>query len=154
MATKMTTKVTTKVTPKTGLGRLTGLGPQAVVEQFFAACHELDFDAALELIADDCVYQNVPFHTARGKERIKRDLGLMFRGMTAFEADMVNIAVNDGVVLTERVDHLSGRLFKASIPLMGAFVVEHDKITQWRDYFDWSSSLGKFSTSVFTRWFD
>jgi limonene-1,2-epoxide hydrolase len=130
------------------------LGPQAVVEQFFAACHDLDFEAALELIDDNCVYQNAPFHTARGKERIRRDLGLMFKRLTAFDADMVNIAVNDGVVLTERVDHLGGRLFTATIPLMGAFVVEHGRITQWCDYFDWSASLGKMSTSVFTRWFD
>ena len=128
-------------------------GPQAVVEQFFAACRELDFERALALIDDDCVYENVPFHTARGKARIERDLGLMARALTSFEVEMVNIAASGGVVLTERVDHLGGRLFKAAIPLMGAFVVEQGRITEWRDYFDWSASMGRMGASVVTKWF-
>lgn len=126
--------------------------PRAVVEAFFTACRVLDFDRALTFIDDDCVYENVPFHTARGKARVGRDLRLMGRALTAFDVDMVNIAADGGVVLTERVDHLSGRFFRASIPLMGAFVVEDGRITQWRDYFDWAAACGRAGTSVFGRW--
>ena len=41
--------------------------PQTVVEQFFQYCCDLDFENAFRLIADDCVYRNMPFHTATGK---------------------------------------------------------------------------------------
>jgi limonene-1,2-epoxide hydrolase len=122
--------------------------PQQVVENFFAACCALDFDGALNLIDDQCVYKNMPFHTARGKARIERDLSLMARGMTSFEVEMVNIAVNGPVVLTERIDTLAGRFFKAELHLMGVLVVKNGKITEWRDYFDWSAMMGKFTGSL------
>ena len=125
-------------------------GPRQVVEQFFAACCALDFDGALALIDDNCVYRNMPFHTARGKARIQRDLTLMAKGMTAFDVEMVNIAVNGNVVLTERVDTLAGRFFRARLPLMGVLVVKNGKITEWRDYFDWSAMMGKITGSFFT----
>lgn len=124
--------------------------PEYVVTQFFDACSAFDFDRALDFIDDNCVYQNVPFHTARGKARIQRDLGGMEKAMTLFEVEMVNIAVNGNVVLTERVDTLGGRFFKVALPLMGALVVEHGKITEWRDYFDWSLMAGKVGKSFLT----
>ena len=127
--------------------------PRAVVQRFLAACSAFDFDAAVAFIDEHCVYQNVPFHTARGRERIRRDLGLMARAMTTFEVDLVNVAVDGDVVLTERIDTLGGRFFRAELPLMGAFVVREGRITQWRDYFDWTSAAGKMGGSVLTRWF-
>lgn len=120
------------------------LAPQTVVELFLEACGEFDFDGALELIAEDCVYQNVPFHTARGKARIKRDLSTMAKALSVFKVEMLHIAVNGDAVLTERVDTLGSRLFSMAIPLMGVFVVKEGKITEWRDYFDWSSMMGRF----------
>lgn len=124
--------------------------PQSVVEKFFSACSNFDFDRAMTFIDDDCVYQNVPFHTARGKERIRRDLGSMEKAMNVFEVEMVNIAVNGNVVLTERVDTLGGRFFNVAIPLMGTLVVENGKITEWRDFFDWSFAMGKVGKSILT----
>lgn len=124
---------------------------QAVVEHFLQACCELDMDAALELIDDNCVYQNVPFHKARGKKNIVKALQGMGKAMDHFGVEMVNIAVNGDVVLTERVDTLGGRFFNVELPIMGVFVVKNGKITEWRDYFDWSLSLGKFVGSVVTK---
>lgn len=125
--------------------------PQAVVEAFFNACSTLDFDAAMEFIDDHCVYKNMPFHTAKGKNRIQRDLSLMAKGMNQFAVDIINIAVNGNVVLTERIDTLGGRFFKIDIPLMGVLVVNNGKITEWRDYFDWSHTMGKLSKSALLR---
>ncbi|MDX1695781.1 MAG: limonene-1,2-epoxide hydrolase family protein [Ketobacteraceae bacterium] len=122
-----------------------------VVERFFTACCALDFDGALELIDERCVYRNVPFHKARGKERIRRDLTLMAKGMTAFDVDMIHLAVSGNTVLTERVDTLTGRFFRAELPLMGVLVVENGKITEWRDYFDWSAMMGKITGSILMR---
>lgn len=122
--------------------------PQAVVEAFIAAFEALDLEKALSLVDEDCVYKNVPFHTARGKQRIARDLGLLARGMNEFRVEMSHIAVNGDVVLTERIDTIGTRLARAAVPLMGTFVVRNGKITEWRDYFDWSQCLGLFARSL------
>ena len=124
---------------------------QTVVEEFFAACSAFDFDAALDMIDDSCIYKNVPFHTAKGKDRVVRDLSSMAKAMNQFDVEMVNIATNGNVVLTERIDTIGGRLFKMDIPLMGVFVVQNGKISEWRDYFDWSSIFGKMAGSLFTK---
>lgn len=125
--------------------------PQAVVERFFQACSDFDFNTALDLIDDECVYQNMPFHKAVGKKRIKRDLfDNMDRAMNLFDVEMINISATDRVVMTERIDTLGGKYFEAALPLMGVLVVEDGKITEWRDYFDWTSSAGKFLGSLIT----
>lgn len=122
--------------------------PQTIVEQFLDACAALDFERGMSFIDEHCVYKNMPFHTARGKARIKRDLTSMQKTMNLFEVEMVNIAANGKTVLTERVDTIAGRFFHVEIPLMGVFVVEDGKITEWRDYFDWTLVLGKMGRSV------
>ena len=127
--------------------------PRKVVEQFFNACKELDFSAAGALLAEDCVYENVPFHTARGKKRVLRDLNMMGKYLTQFDVEMVNIAVNGNVVITERIDTLAGRFFSADIALMGVLVVKDGKISEWRDYFDWSASGGLFMKSALKKLF-
>jgi len=126
------------------------LDPKAVVEHFFAACSAFNFDLALEYVDDNCVYKNVPFHTSKGKDRIRRDLGGMAKAMNVFEVEMVNIAVNGNAVLTERVDTLGGRFFTVEVPLMGVLIVEDGKITEWRDYFDWSLIMGRMGKSLFS----
>jgi limonene-1,2-epoxide hydrolase len=142
----MEVEAETKISKKAQAGNA-----RTVVETFLRACCTLDMDAALELIDDACVYQNVPFHSARGKKAIAKALQGMGKVMNQFDVEMVNIAVNGDVVLTERIDTLGGRFFNVKLPLMGVFVVKNGKITEWRDYFDWSFSLGKFVGSLVTR---
>lgn len=119
-----------------------------MVEDFLAAFEALNVERALALVDDDCVYQNVPFHRARGKKRIARDLGLMIRGLKEFHVDMTHIATNGNVVMTERVDTLGNRFTRASVSIMGVFVVEDGLITEWRDYFDWSQCIGRVAKGL------
>jgi len=60
----------------------------------------------------------------------------MFPDAYAFE--IVNLASEGSVVLTERLDYIQapdGN--KPAIPVMGTFVVDDDgRITRWTDYFD------------------
>jgi limonene-1,2-epoxide hydrolase len=62
----------------------------------------------------------------------------MFPDSYAFE--IVNIAADGQVVLTERVDYIrtpAGAV--AGVPVMGTFVIDDGgKITRWTDYFDLS----------------
>lgn len=124
--------------------------PRAVVERFFELSNALDVEGSLALIAERCVYENVPFHKAEGKARIRRDLTAMTKTVKEFRIETINIAVNDDVVLTERIDTLAGPGFRVALPVMGTFVVRDGKIVAWRDYLDWSYLLGHIVRGVVT----
>ncbi len=123
---------------------------KAVVEAFIEKLEQLDLEAALEMMSEDCVYRNMPFHTANGRQRIERDLSAMMARVTSFDVEMLHIASDGEVVLTERIDTIETSRVSASIELMGVFVVRNGLITEWRDYFDWTSSGGRFVKSAFS----
>ena len=57
----------------------------------------------------------------------------------AYTFEIVNLASEGSVVLTERLDYIQAPdgKSKPAIPVMGAFVVDGDgRITRWTDYFD------------------
>ncbi len=118
----------------------------ALVEEFLAAIEAFDIERALTLMADDVVYQNVPFPADRGKAAVARTLKLFGRVMTGFRVEMKNIAERDGVVLTERVDSLTGRFLDMHIWVCGTFEVRDGRITLWRDYFDLAQATGQLLT--------
>ena len=119
----------------------------AVVEAFFDAFRGLDTDAALALMADDIVYQNVPFPADRGKPAVTRTLQAFGRFVTGFEVELRHIAARDGIVLTERVDILTGPLLFLDLPVCGTFEVRDGRITLWRDYFDLAGAGAKLLVS-------
>ena len=125
-------------------------GARAVVEEFLRRACDLDLDGAAELLAEDCRYENVPFHRAIGRERIVRDLGMFMRPLDAFGVEMQNLAVDGDVVLTERIDTFRVRGHTIAIPLMGTFVVRDGQVTEWRDYFDWSLAGARAVRSAVT----
>lgn len=120
--------------------------PQAVVEAFLHELEAGDHDAALARLADDVVYENVPFPPARGKAATERTLRGFLRLFDRFEVTMHAIAARDGVVLTERTDVLSGKVFYMKIWVCGTFEVRDGKITVWRDRFDLVQSTAQLLT--------
>jgi limonene-1,2-epoxide hydrolase len=110
----------------------------ATVRDFLRAMEDLDVDRVSSLLADDVVYQNVPLPPDRGREPTMRTLQRLGRVFTNIELRVHNIAARDGVVLTERTDVLSGRLFHLELWVCGTFEVRDGRITLWRDYFDWA----------------
>jgi limonene-1,2-epoxide hydrolase len=118
----------------------------AVVESFFEAFHALDLERAFALMDDDVVYQNVPFPPDRGKAAVMRTLRAFGRVMTGFDVTIKNIAARDGVVLTERVDVLTGRFLHLDIWVCGTFELRDGRITLWRDYFDLASATTQLIT--------
>lgn len=118
-----------------------------VVEELFAAFSANDLPRALALMADDIVYQNVPFPADRGKAAVTRTLQRFGRFVSQFAVEMRNIAARDHVVLTERVDTLSGPLVHLDIWVCGTFELRDGRITLWRDYFDLASSTAQLLTS-------
>jgi limonene-1,2-epoxide hydrolase len=117
--------------------------PIEVVESFLHALEAKDLDLAASYLADDVVYQNVPLPADHGKPAVLRTLKAFQRFVTDFEVRMRNIAERDGVVLTERVDVLSGPFVYLDIWVCGTFEVEDGRIALWRDYFDLAECTGK-----------
>jgi limonene-1,2-epoxide hydrolase len=115
----------------------------ALVEAFFAALRAGDIERALGLMSDDVIYQNVPFPAANGKAAVRRALVGFGRVFNAFDVKIKNIAARDGVVLTERVDLLSGPYADLEIWVCGTFEVKDGRITLWRDYFDLAQSTAQ-----------
>jgi limonene-1,2-epoxide hydrolase len=95
--------------------------PQAVVTGFLKALEDLDIDRALTFAASDIVYQNVPLPPARGVAAVEKQLRLMARFGSGFEARTHHIASDGNVVLTERTDVLRRGAWEAEFWVCGTF---------------------------------
>lgn len=98
-----------------------------------------DAEALRPLLAEGAVYQNVGMPAFTGPDAIVENMAAQFAMFPdAYAFEIVNLASEGSVVLTERLDYIQtpdGR--KPAIPVMGTFVVDGDgRITRWTDYFD------------------
>ena len=112
--------------------------PVAIVREFCELMEKRDPDALRPWLAEDAVYQNVGMPALTGVDAIVENLGAQFAMFPdAYAFEIVNIAGDGPVVLTERLDYIQtpdGE--KPAVPVMGTFVVHDNKITRWTDYFD------------------
>jgi limonene-1,2-epoxide hydrolase len=119
------------------------------ITAFFAAWDH-GFDATIaafeEHFADDARWEQSALPTTTSKSEA---IGLMhgFRaqlGLEAIGVDLLHVAENDGVILTERVDHLKNAAGEVivSFPVMGILELNADgRIQAWREFFDPRAAL-------------
>jgi limonene-1,2-epoxide hydrolase len=109
-----------------------------VVISFLRALERGDLDAALDLVADDLVYENVGFPTVRGKAGLAKAFGPLAKsGKAGFAVHFHHVATDGDVVMTDRIDELSvGSRFAARFWVYGRFTVRDGHIAIWRDHFD------------------
>jgi limonene-1,2-epoxide hydrolase len=120
-----------------------------VVEAFVSALERLDLDGALEWVAEDVRWVNVPWKTARNKRQFGRALRGMFRDATRFEVRYHDIHERgDGVVYTDRVDIFEGGGISMTLPVKGEFRVRDGRITEWVDRFRWLALVGELGRSL------
>ena len=112
------------------------MGPEEVVRAELGAWSRLNVDEIVSHFAADAVWDNVPLGAVMGQHEIRKAVQGYVDRTTQGDIEILNLAVADNVVLTERVDHFvyDGKQIHARV--MGAFEVNGDKITAWRDYFD------------------
>jgi limonene-1,2-epoxide hydrolase len=118
--------------------------PVDVVRRFCALMEDRDAEALRPLIADDAVYQNVGMPASSGVDAIVENMAAQFSMFPdAYAFEIVNMASEGPVVLTERLDYIQAPDgSKPAVPVMGTFVVGEDgKITRWTDYFDVSLTV-------------
>jgi len=107
-------------------------------ETFFAHWSANRIEDAIAMLADDVLYDNVPFPDIIGRDKVRAfhsDFGVG----TRFTVDwtVTRMAAAGNVVLNERIDvfiHQNGG--RITLPVMGTLTVENGMITVWRDYFD------------------
>lgn len=108
-----------------------------VVTAFIAAIESGDLDAALTMVTDDVVYDNVPLGPVTGPDEVRRILaGGVSAAAERIEWVVSHQVAEGDVVMNERVDRflIGGEWLE--IPLAGLFVLRDGRIAVWRDYFD------------------
>ncbi|WP_176946675.1 limonene-1,2-epoxide hydrolase family protein [Lentzea fradiae] len=110
--------------------------PSDVVLALLRATETLDATETARHLANDVVWQNVPFPAARGRKTATRHLALMNRAVTGVEVRVHHIAANGNVVLTQRTDTVRRGGFEASFWVCGTFVVRDGEVVLWRDHYD------------------
>lgn len=112
------------------------MSPEDVVRAQFGAWGRRDADQIVSHFTADAVWENVPLGVVNGHAEIRRLVEEYLSHMTRFDCEMVSLATAGNIVLTERVDRFTfdGKAIDARC--MGAFEINDDKISAWRDYFD------------------
>jgi limonene-1,2-epoxide hydrolase len=107
---------------------------ERTVRAFIDAWNALDEERIYGLMSDDIYYHNMPMRPVVGRDAVRAHLAAW--PVDACQWELLNIAVNGEVVLTERIDRFARGEDRIVVPVMGAFEVRDGVIERWRDYFD------------------
>lgn len=110
---------------------------EEIVNTFMTRITAMDLDGALELVADDIEYDNVPISKVQGPEGIRSVFAqLDAMGVNAMEWIVHHQVADDTTVMNERTDRFGVGDRWSGVAVAGLFVVTDGRITLWRDYFD------------------
>lgn len=110
--------------------------PTETVHAFLSAMEKMDYDTALQFLADDIEYINGNTPAVSGPEGVRQTLEPFFAPMKKNEFKILREATNGSVVIVERLDrHLADHGW-FELPVTGVMEVVNGKIGYWRDYFD------------------
>ena len=116
-----------------------------IVTRFCAAWSTLDIDEIMGHLAPDAVYHNIPIDPVVGHDDIRAAIVAFTTGWDGVEFEIRHIVADAGIVMTERVDHFVSAERKVSLPVMGIFELDGDRIAAWRDYFDINQFMSQLS---------
>jgi limonene-1,2-epoxide hydrolase len=109
---------------------------EPIVREFCDAWSRGDLDHIMSFFAEDAVYHNIPMDPVVGTEAIRTFIEGFTAMVDRIEFEILHLAVNGDVVLTERIDTFVRAAGSIGLPVMGTFELTDGKITAWRDYFD------------------
>src|SRR5688572_12301282 len=111
--------------------------PDQIVTKFCKSFETGNVEEGLALLADDCVYHNIPLEPIKGKAAIAQTLGGFGQMLGTIVFEIRHQVSNGDVVMNERVDYFTppGKE-RYGLPVTGVFEVKNGKIVAWRDYFD------------------
>lgn len=110
--------------------------PEEIVNAFCETLSRKGIEESLAYIADDCVYQNMPFPPVVGPEGVRSTLAGFFKITGNVRIETLRQCSTGNLVMNERIDYFEPPEGKAfGLPVSGAFEVKGGKIVAWRDYF-------------------
>jgi limonene-1,2-epoxide hydrolase len=109
---------------------------EQLVREFCGAWSEGDLDRIMSFFANDAIYHNIPMDPEVGIPAIRAFIEGFTAMVDRIEFEILHLAVNGNVVLTERIDTFVRPAGSVGLPVMGTFELEGGKIIAWRDYFD------------------
>ncbi len=119
-----------------------------VVRQFMSDMERGDYDAAMNLIAEDCEYINPPpLGAVSGPAAVRGLLEPFFAPTLENELKILRESSAGSVVFIERLDRHRLADKWVELPVTGVLEVRDGQITYWRDYFDAATILSQWPTA-------
>lgn len=123
----------------------TAQAPIEIIRQFMAHMERLDYDSALALVTDDCLYINPPpLGEVRGPAGIRGVLEPFFAPTLENEFKLLREASNGSILFTERLDRHRLADKWVELPVTGVYEIQNGRISMWRDYFDVTTILSQW----------
>ena len=119
------------------------MSPLETVRAFMAAAAVRDYDAAMELLADDIEYQNMPLPPVHGKAAVRETLEALLAMCTDSEWVVHRELAAGDLVMNERTDRFLLKGEWVDLPVAGVFELRDGRIALWRDYFDLPTIMNK-----------
>lgn len=110
--------------------------PSEIVNTFIAAIERKDIDGAVQFLADDVSYENMPMDPIVGREAVAATLQMFLGPAAAVEWPVLREMADEHSVANERLDRFQIGSGWLELPVAGFFEVSGGRITLWRDYFD------------------
>lgn len=119
--------------------------PIETVKAFMKAMEPLDYDTALQFVADDCAYTNPPpIGTVIGPAGVRAVLEPFFAPTLENEFRILRELASGSLVMLERLDRHRLADKWVELPVTGVYEVHAGRITYWRDYFDAATILSQW----------
>ena len=115
------------------------------VNAFMTAAANRDYDKALDYLADDIEYQNMPLPPVNGKDAVKATLDMLLANAEGSEWVVHRETESGNVVMNERTDRFLIGGTWMELPVAGVFELRDGKIALWRDYFDLETIMKQMS---------
>lgn len=121
--------------------------PLETVKAFMKAMEPLDYNTALQYVAEDCAYTNPPpIGTVTGPAGVRAVLEPFFSPTLENEFVILRALAAGSTVMLERLDRHRLADKWVELPVTGVYEVDGGKITYWRDYFDAATILSQWPT--------
>ena len=121
--------------------------PLETVKAFMKAMEPLDYDTAVQYVAEHCEYTNPPpIGSVTGPAGVRAVLEPFFSPTLENEFVILRELAAGSTVMLERLDRHRLADKWVELPVTGVYEVENGKITYWRDYFDTATILSQWPT--------
>jgi len=106
------------------------------VTRFLTEALNQNWDAALPLMTDDCVYTNVPVGTVHGPQAARAMLEQFLKPTIENTFVVKNHAQSGELLFLERVDRHRVQTGWVELPINSVFRLQDDRLAELREYFD------------------